>query len=59
MTAAMWQAPAPGSGREVIDDLLAQLAASNNKLRELSKEVVYLNGLVWEMHKKLDKGNGP
>lgn len=59
MTSAMWQAAGPSAGREAVDDLFAQLAATNNKLRELSKEVVYLNGLTWEMHKKLEGYDPP
>jgi len=54
----MWMAPAPGSGREVVDDLLAQLAALNHKLREANKELAYLNGVVWEQWKKLEE-SGP
>ena len=42
-----------------VRDVYAQVAALNNRLRELSKEVVWLNGFVWELHKKQEKGNGP
>ena len=42
-----------------MQDAFAQMASLNNRLRELSKEVVWLNGMVWEMWKKQEKGNGP
>lgn len=37
-----------------MSEVLALLAAANRRITELSKEVVYLNGLVWEMHKKME-----
>ena len=37
------------------DDLYAMLAAVNRKLVELQKEVVYLNGVVWEEHKLVEE----
>lgn len=37
-----------------VDDLFALQAATNNKLREVIKEVVYLNGRVWEMWKRME-----
>ena len=46
--------PKPSLPRQEVDDLWAMLGASNARLRELTKEVVYLNGVVWEMQKRLE-----
>lgn len=48
-----------GEYQRDVQDAFAQMASLNNRLRELSKEVVWLNGMVWEMWKKQEKGNGP
>lgn len=37
-----------------MSELLALLAAANRRITELNKEVVYLNGLYWEMYKKME-----
>lgn len=47
----MWQ---PTTGGPSINEVLAILADANKRLTALSKEVVYLNGVVWELTKKLE-----
>ena len=44
----------PSAGPDT-NDLYAMLAAVNRKLVELQKEVVYLNGVVWEEHKRVEE----
>ena len=36
-------------------DLYAMLAAVNNRMREIQKEMVYINGLVWAEHKRVEE----
>ena len=58
----MWQ---PVAGANDVADLRAMLAAqmaqlkdANLRLLELSKEVVYLNGVVWTLWKDIEGERG-
>lgn len=46
----MWE-PAAGPS---IGEVMALLASANRRITELSKEVVYLNGMVWDMYKRME-----
>lgn len=50
MPGGMWQ---PAAGPDM-SDVFAILAATNAKVVELQRELVWVNGMVWDMYKQLE-----